>query len=268
MKFGLIVDHSKKEAVDLSAEIEDFLFGRGHFVERNEEKMGEVEVVIVLGGDGTLLHSACSHIEKNIPFVGINLGRLGFLTAAEAVDWQEAIERLILGRYIVSARMTLDAAVIDHLGEQKAFRALNEAVIRGSFRIIDLDVNVGREKFLAISGDGLIVATQTGSTAYSLSAGGPIVDPHLDCFVVTPINAHGLPIPSVVISPEDNIEILAKKGEDMSLVLDGQEHTLISQGDRILISKGKYRVKFIYFDKHQFLKSLNSKFGLAMRLVG
>ena len=124
------------------------------------------------------------------------------------------------------------------------------------------------EKFLKVLGDGVIISTQTGSTAYSLSSGGPIVDPHLDCLLITPINPIGLPIPSVVISPDDVVLVKVVKGDDVSLIIDGQEHTKLKEGEIVKFTKGKHNVKFGYFDKQHFLKSLNAKFGLLGREVG
>ena len=133
------------------------------------------------------------------------------------------------------------------------------------YRVVDLDIHVDGQKFLSIVGDGVIIATQTGSTAYSLSAGGPIVDPAVDCFLITPINAVGLPIPSIALSGNDVLDIKIKDGDDISLVVDGQEHMKISQSQSIKVERGKYRVKLVYLDKHHFLKALNAKFGLALR---
>ena len=151
--------------------------------------------------------------------------------------------------------------------KQETFRALNEVVVKGMYRVVNLGITVNGQKFLNTAGDGVIVSTQTGSTAYSLSAGGPIVDPEVDCLLITPVNAHGLPVPSVVLSPEDEVSVKVIKGNDISLIIDGQDHVEVKTGDEIKISKGKHRVKLLYFDKHQFLKSLNAKFGLASRLA-
>lgn len=267
MKFGIVVAKDIQKAKDLSQKVEKFLRAGGHEISRTD--LQGCQLVITLGGDGTLIHAACEYIELNVPFVGINVGTLGFLTAAEAGDWKEALTKITKGKYFVSERMTLEAEVIEKGKTEKGnFRAVNEMVVKGMYRVIDLDINVDDQKFLSISGDGVIVATQTGSTAYSLSSGGPIVDPEVDCFLMTPINAHGLPIPSVVISPEDVVAIGIAGGEDVSLIVDGQEHTKVLKGQTIRVLRGKYRVKFAYFDKHYFLKALNAKFGLASRLVG
>jgi len=185
------------------------------------------------------------------------------LTAAEADDWQDAVGKLIRGEYFVSERISIEARV-----NSKVFRAVNEVVVRGLYRVIDLEINDSGKKLLQVQGDGVIISSPTGSTAYSLSAGGPIVDPDLDSLLVTPINPIGLPIPSIVLSPQDEIEVTLNKGDDVSLVLDGQEHTKVLTGQSVKVSKGEYKIKFVYFDKHQFIKSLNAKFGLSTRSVG
>jgi NAD+ kinase len=151
---------------------------------------------------------------------------------------------------------------------KKIFRAVNEAVVKGLYRIVDLQLTVNNEPFLRVLGDGVIVSTQTGSTAYSLSAGGAIVDPEVDCLLITPVNPTGLPIPSMVLSPRDVITIKVKKGSDISLVIDGQVNTKLEEGQEVIFKRGVHNVKLGYFEKEQFLKALNAKFGLAGRAAG
>ena len=328
MKFGIVVAEDIPKARDLAKKVKKYLETRGHEV--LDTNLTRSDLVVTLGGDGILLHAACEHVELNVPFVGINAGTLGFLTAAEGSEWQGAIEKLIDGKYFISERMTLEAGISKnfHLRGVRAlrynsgqahleggnFRALNEVVVKGMYRVVDLEITVNGQKFLEIVGDGVIVSTQTGSTAYSLSAGGPIVEPEVDCFLITPINAVGLPIPSVALSPNDVVEIKVRKGDDVSLIVDGQEHTKISQSpadakvfdlleserplsamsssfetlngrpngrsrrpeaqtrralacrQSVKVERGRYRVKFGYFDKQHFLKALNAKFGLSGRV--
>ena len=277
MRFGIITAKDNKKAQEISEKIEKYIDGKKHEVVSDLARCG---LVLTLGGDGTLIHAASEYADLGIPFFGINVGTLGFLTAVEVDEWQRAVDKIIEGKYFVSERMTLEASIESDSKFQiplrlrsgsstnSKFRALNEIVVKGMYRVVDLDIHVDSQKFLSIVGDGVIIATQTGSTAYSLSAGGPIVDPEIDCFLVTPVNAHGLPIPSVALSPNNTVEIKIKEGDDVSLIIDGQEHTKVSMGQVIRVSKGKHRVKFAYFDKHHFLKALNAKFGLASRLVG
>ncbi len=262
MKFGIVFKEENKKAKDAAAQVKAYLDKNGQEV-KNEKSLDGSDVIIALGGDGTLIHKACEYVSLNVPFIGINTGNLGFLTAAEADDWQDAVGKLIRGEYFVSERISIEARV-----NSKVFRAVNEVVVRGLYRVIDLEINDSGKKLLQVQGDGVIISSPTGSTAYSLSAGGPIVDPDLDSLLVTPINPIGLPIPSIVLSPQDEIEVTLNKGDDVSLVLDGQEHTKVLTGQSVKVSKGEYKIKFVYFDKHQFIKSLNAKFGLSTRSVG
>lgn len=252
MKIGIVAGENPR-AKELSKEIKAYITDKG---QEAVSEFNDAEAVIVLGGDGSLIHTTCEHIELGIPFFGINMGTLGFLTASEGDNWQEAVDKILSGDYVISERMTL---------ESDDFRALNEIVVKGIYRVIDLDILVSGEKFMNIVGDGVIISTQTGSTAYSLSAGGPIVDPEVDCILVTPVNAHGLPVPSVVLSPDAVVEVKINKGTDISLIVDGSEHMKVEEGKSVKVTRGKHRVKLGYFDKHQFLKALNKKFGLASR---
>ena len=269
MKFGVIYKEENQKADQLAKKVREYLESKGQRV-LGQKNLKDADFIITLGGDGTLIHTACENALLNIPFVGINTGNLGFLTAAEASDWKEAVEKLIKGDYFISERMTIDASIKPKTRNKKleTYRAVNEVVVKGLYRIINLEIKVNGEEFLRIVGDGVIVATQTGSTAYSLSAGGPIVDSQLDCLLVTPINPIGLPIPSVVLSPEDKVEVKLAKGDDVLLIIDGQEHTRLSENQGVEISRGKYDIKLVYFDKQHFLKSLNAKFGLFGRSVG
>ena len=265
MKIGIIAADDNKRAKELCRKIQDYLKEKGHQAVLD---LKETEAVVVLGGDGTLIHSACENVELGVPFVGVNVGTLGFLTAADGDEWQKVVDVILSGKLVVSERMTLEANISRLTTNDERltqYRALNEIVIKGMYRVVNLEIAVNNQKFLSVVGDGIIVATPTGSTAYSLSAGGPIVDPEVDSLLITPVNAHGLPIPSVVLSPEDVVEIKVTKGEDVSLIIDGQEHTKVESGQTVKVSRGKYRVKLGYFDEHHFLKALNSKFGLTSR---
>lgn len=264
MKLGILFKNDNVKAQKVVGEVEKYLKDKGVEI-LDEDNLKGADFILTFGGDGTLIHKACEFADLQIPIVGINTGNLGFLTAVEVDDWKKAIDSLLEKRFFVSERISVVAGVALR---KEQYLAINEVFIKGLFRAIDLEVNLNGEKFMSVLGDGMIVATQTGSTAYSLSAGGPIVDPDLDCLLLTPINSIGLPVPSIVLSPSDKIEVKIVKGEDVSLVLDGQEHTRVKQGDRIEIKQGKYKVKLVYFDKHHFVKSLNAKFGLSNRSVG
>jgi len=251
------VGNNKAEA--LAGEVTSYIEGKGSEVLKNQTPNG-ADYILSLGGDGTLIHKACEYAEFGIPILGINTGNLGFLTAVEAVDWKTAVDKILKGEIFISERITL---FVEAGREQ--YRAVNEAAIKGLYRVVELAVGAKGEELLRVSGDGVIIASQSGSTAYSLSAGGPIVDSDLDSILVTPINPIGLPIPSIVLSPNDPIEVEVKKGTDVSLIIDGQEHKKLNQEEVVRVSRGKHKVKFAYLSKHQFLKALNAKFGLGRR---
>lgn len=259
MKIAVVYKEDNQKARAIASDIKNFTLGKGCEL-LDEKNIKDADYIVVLGGDGTLIHNAAKYCEIEIPIIGINTGNVGFLTAAEASDWKVALEKIISGKVCISQRIYLKISV----GE-KVFNAVNEAVIKGLLRVIDLDVVVDGEEFLRIVGDGVIVATQTGSTAYSLSAGGPIVDAELDSLIVTPINPIGLPIPSAVLSSDDEIVVKVVSGEDVSLIVDGQHIEKIAQGARIKIRKSEKKIKLGYFSKHHFLNNLNTKFGLSSR---
>jgi len=269
VKFGIVYKSADQETKKVAEKAALYLKFKGHnvFVEKD---LKNADFILTFGGDGTLINKACEYADFGVPFVGINTGRLGFLSAIDSKDWKGAIDNLAGGKYFVSERITIEASIEPETRNQKPetkYRAINECAIKSAYRVVDLEILVNGANFAKIAGDGVIVATQTGSTAYSLSAGGPIVDPDLDSILITPVNPIGLPIPSAVFSPDDMVEVKLTKGDDVSLVLDGQEYTKIKEGEKVKVKSGKYKIKFVYFDKHHFLKSLNAKFGLSSRAV-
>lgn len=260
MKIGIVLKEGNQKTKDLVSVVEKYLQDKNVEVV-GEDKLEGADFILTFGGDGTLIHSACEYVHFGATFVGINTGNLGFLTAVDAVDWRKAVDVILADKIFVSDRMMLDVKV-----DGKSFRGVNEAVIKGLYRVVSLKVGVNGEEFLKIMGDGVIVATQTGSTAYSLSAGGPIVDPELDSFLITPTNPIGLPIPSAVMNASNLVEIEVVKGEDVSLIIDGQEHTKVTTAQVIKISKAAERLKLGYLSRNHFIKALNMKFGLATRV--
>ena len=270
MKFGIVVKKGHRKGEELISKVRPYLESKGHEV-LEEKDFKRADYILTFGGDGTLIHTACEYIELGIPLVGINTGNLGFLTAQDADRWEDAIKNLISGKVFLSERITIEAFIepeSQRAREPEIFRAINEAAVKSYFRMSELEILIDDGRFLKVLGDGVIVATQTGSTAYSLSSGGPIVDSGLDSLLVTPINPIGLPIPSVVLTPQKKISVKVVKGDDVSLIIDGQEHTKLKQGDEVALRQGRFKVKFVYFDKSHLFSALNAKFGLTARSVG
>ncbi len=228
-----------------------------------------VDAVVSLGGDGTLLRAARSLVGSATPLLGVNVGHLGFLTHATLDEIGPVLSRLASGEYLLEPRFTL-AVETGVAGE--AHRALNEVVVNkaGAARVARLDLFVddgdGQEEELArFSADGVLVATPTGSTAYSLSAGGPIVEPSVDCLTVTPVAPHTLALRPVVLPPHLTVRIVPMEGEsEMTVTLDGQESfTLPASGVRVRRSDDA--VQLVRFEGQSFFETLRRKLRWSAR---
>ncbi len=218
-----------------------------------EEIARHADLIVVLGGDGTLLSIARLLGSRETPVLGINLGGLGFLTQATIAEAQASVARVVAGDYEVDRRITLEASVMRAEGGRghssgQAFTAVNDVVInkRALGRMIQLDVFADRKPFCSYFADGLIIATPTGSTAYALSAGGPIVYPTLEVMVLAPICPHTLSNRPVVLPDTFELEVRVRAADhDATLTLDGQESAQLDASDTVRIRKGKAAVALV-----------------------
>jgi NAD+ kinase len=231
--------------------------------ERLEDPSG-IDALITLGGDGTMLRGARFVGERPIPILGINLGRLGFLTACggEDAEIELALERYIAGDYVVQRRMAL-AGHISRDGSER-WRALNDIVLhKGGFaRVVHLEVWVNGELIGAYAADGLIISTPTGSTAYSLSAGGPVVVPTVESIVITPISPHTLAVRPVVLPPSAEIEVRANDGpEELLVTVDGQVGSTFTSDDTLLARRAERPVLVVHFRDSTFFSRMRRKLG-------
>jgi NAD+ kinase len=235
-----------------------------------------LDLLITLGGDGTLLWGARTVTEREIPVLGINLGRMGFLTSVTMDRIEETLDRILRGEYVLDSRSTLEALVVGDSGSaRERYVALNDFVIHkgGRARVVRLDVRVGKgeaqEEIGRYSGDGVVLSTPTGSTAYSLSAGGPIVEPGMACIMVTPICPHTLAVRPLVISADETVTVLPVAG-DASLVLtvDGQAGTDLSEGESVVVRKGESKVDLVRLPGQTFFSTLRTKLNWALRHSG
>lgn len=233
-----------------------------------------LDLILSLGGDGTLLRATRIVYGRAIPVLGINIGHLGFLTAAGENELEEALERLGSGDFLVDRRFTLKATVWDENGEQAAepFHALNDFVIHkaGMARVTRLDLSVGHgdevDEIGNFSADGVIVATPTGSTAYSMSAGGPIVVPEVECIVVTAICPHTLAVRPLVIPASYRLRIRAlDRPENLELTVDGQEGWHLMPGDEVTVDRGAVEIPLIRFPGRSFFSTMRRKLNWAIR---
>jgi len=224
---------------------------------------GQAELVVVLGGDGAMLDAARRTASAGIPILGINMGRVGYMSELE-IDELELIDRVFTGQYHLDERTMLQATVRGSGGQTKfsAF-ALNEAAITNgsAARIVDLQLSDGEELVYTYRADGLVIATPTGSTAYSLSAGGPIVDPKLACFCVTPICPHSLSARPLVFPDTADLRIknICNREKVLHLTLDGRATFDLYFGDTVYITRGEQRVRLLRIKDESFYSKIRMK---------
>ena len=227
------------------------------------ESIGEkVDLLIVLGGDGTLLSAARSLRAHNVPILAVNLGSLGFLTTVTLDQLYPMLEQVLEGHHRIGERMMLETQVFRSGKPAERQTALNDAVVnKGALsRMLDFDLYVDGDHVARYRADGLIVATPTGSTAYSLAAGGPIVQPGIDAFVITPICPHMLTNRPLVIPDTSKMEIdFSAVDERVYLTLDGQIGYELGPADRVVITKSEYKVSFVRPPRKTYFEVLRNK---------
>jgi len=219
-------------------------------------------LIISLGGDGTLLRAARLAAAEDIPVFGVNLGGLGFLTQIGIDDLEKSLEKLYQGKYFLDERMMLNCTVKRREKKIKKFTALNDVVIgKGAFaRIICLATYVNNDYVITYSADGLVVSTSTGSTAYSLSAGGPIVNPNINSIILTPICPHTLSARPLIIGENDQVSITLESSEEKVMVtIDGQEGFVLKPEDEVIIKKSDRKAHLITFKEKSFYAILREK---------
>jgi NAD+ kinase len=224
--------------------------------------MQRADLVIVLGGDGTLLSVARRANSRIVPILGVNLGSLGFLTSTTTSELFSTLEQVLQGEYEVEQRSLLSVTLMRNGERTESFQVLNDAVInKGALaRIIDLEAWVDDHYLCTYKADGLIVATPTGSTAYSLAAGGPIIAPAVSVVVLSPICPHMLTNRPIVLPDTANIRVVLRTAEeDVILTLDGQEGHPLKQGDTVSIKRSDSTVALIKPQNRTFFEVLRSK---------
>lgn len=274
-RIGLVARHDVEEAVSMALELAEWLERRGLRVALDGESAalakfeGErydahqaYDLVVVLGGDGTLLATA-RNLAGRAPILGVNLGRLGFLTELKRGELYTRIGRILAGDFQLEERSLLEVELVRPGAAPLVYRALNDAVIAKAVlgKIIDLNLRIDGQLVASYRGDGLILATPTGSTAYNLSAGGPIVDPGLPVVMVTPICPHTLSLRPMVV-PDTRVlevEVAGRADEQGFLTLDGQEGTSLGLEDRVRVTRCAERVKLVKASGRNFHDNLREK---------
>ena len=226
-----------------------------------EELGASVDMAIVLGGDGTLLSIARRLAPAGVPVIGINQGRLGFLTDIPLARMEATLDAMLAGRYVEERRTVLAATVVRAQGVTDEAFALNEVVInRGSLgSMIECAVEIDGRFVYTMRADGIIVATPTGSTAYALSAGGPILDPQLASFLLVPVAPHALTHRPVAISDSAKIAITVVRARDAGFHCDGQAYFTLAEGDRVLLSRATHAARLLHPEGHDYFAMLREK---------
>ncbi len=223
----------------------------------------DADLIIAIGGDGTMLHAAGLAAGGDVPLLGINRGRLGFLADVSPVDMLESLGQVLAGNYTSESRLQLQAKITAADGSQKTALALNDVVLqrRETGRMLDFETRIAKKYVNTHMGDGLIAATPTGSTAYALSCGGPIIQPRLDAIVVVPICPHTLSDRPIVIPADQEIEVKLLPREDTKAEISVDGHTLGEFGpdDKLVIGEAEHRITLIHPPGYDFYEILRSK---------
>lgn len=282
--FGFIIHHERPAAHDLARDAAAWLLDRGHELrlpQRDAVVAGLAElgcpdgklahgldVAISIGGDGTMLRTVDMVAADNVPVIGINVGQLGYLTEVEPEGMRMALKRFLSGAYDIEERMlikvTVESRAVDLDGPRLA---LNEAVLEKTpmGHTVRLGVSVDGELFTPYAADGVILATPTGSTAYSFSARGPIVAPTHRCLLLTPVSPHMLFDRSLVLDPSAVVRIEVQGHRPATLSVDGRNLGTLEEGDSFTCTAAPGSARFVMFGHRDFLRILKSKFGLADR---
>ncbi|HET7341303.1 MAG TPA: NAD(+)/NADH kinase [Methylomirabilota bacterium] len=283
-RVGLVAKPDAKEAQAVLLTLLDWLAGRGLSAileketaglvpgaavpaARKSDLPGQVDLLVVLGGDGTLLSMARAVGDLGVPILGVNFGGLGFLTATTLDELVPALETLLAGGMAIEERMLLTARLRRDGQACGEYLALNDVVITKSAmsRIIDLRVSVDGQHAINYRADGLIISTPTGSTAYNLSAGGPILFPTMDAVVLTPIAPHTLSNRPVVLPGAQRVEVTLLVEQEVMLTMDGQVGVPLRERDVVEVQKAPARIRLIRFPQKDFFSVLRTKLKWGQR---
>ena len=220
-----------------------------------------IDMALSIGGDGTLLGVCRRFREQGIPVCGINLGTLGFLADIEPKELELRLGKILIGEYIVENRLLLSGYVRNELGERFLGNAINDVVISkgASARMLTLSVGINNTHLMNYKADGLIVSSPTGSTAYNLSAGGPILNPTIRALLLTPICAHTFQMRPLVVSEDDEVRINIMAARDIVITLDGQESFQVQPTDEIIIRKSRKTAQIVKFADKNYYDVLKAK---------
>lgn len=266
-RVGLVAALSKEQAQELAPAVAAALREAGATVVPESELGGAgaspADAIVVLGGDGLMMRTANAY--PGIPLLGINFGNVGFLALVERRDWEHAIGALMSGDFRVQEGATLQATLVR--GQQQMLEgiAINDVVVRSGARMVDIEIYIDGHYVNTYPGDGMIVATPHGSTAYGMAAGGPILTAGVKGFAIVPISCHSPIRTPFVVSEEATIEMILANDHDAVLTLDGREVRGLRQWDVVRVSKSNVTFRLVTFDSMNFYEAFRSKFNFKIR---
>ena len=282
---GLVGKYDNPGMHDSVCRLGEFLRGRGHAVmlasqtaerlniqdcpHRNLHDLAtESDVVVVMGGDGTMLSIARELASTGAPLIGINQGRLGFLTDITVDDMFDAVAEILSGQYVAEERILLNGQIRRNGERVFEATAFNDVVVGkgGSGRLIDLEIAINSEFVYSQRADGLVVTSPTGTTAYALSAGGPIVHPTLEAVALVPICPHTLSARPIVVSSHSRIELALTYADDARVHFDGQMHFDLMSGDHVWITRANRPVTLLHPHSYSYYDTLRQKLHWGKRL--
>ena len=266
-RVGLIAARSKAEAQDLAISVAEALVCAGAEVVHEENlatgEHGPVDVVVVLGGDGLMIRAANTY--PGIPLLGINFGNVGFLALIERRDWRRAIEALLDGEFAVQQGSTLQATLVRERASDPQGWAINDIVVRSGMRMVDIEIYIDGQFVNTYPGDGMIIATPHGSTAYCMAAGGPILTAGVKGFAIVPISCHSPIRTPFVVSEDAIIEMVVANSHDAALILDGREQVQLERWDIVRVSRGEHAFKLVTLESTNFYEAFRTKFNFRIR---
>ncbi|MGQ0849471.1 MAG: NAD(+)/NADH kinase [Actinomycetota bacterium] len=271
MKVGLTIHASKPAPAAFARKFADAAEAAGHEVVGDDITSrllgrpvgnGRPEIIIAAGGDGTVLAAARRALVLDVPVLGFNLGTIGFLAEAEVSDLHRVVDALSTGAMVEQTRMTIGARIGD---SGNVVLGINDVVMEKihSQRLVFLQVDVDGETFLTYRADGIVAATSTGSTAYSFSAGGPLVDPHVEALLLTPVAPHSLFNRTLVLKPDARIRIEVTADRPVRVSVDGVETGFLGEGGIVEIARGERPARTVSFDSTSFPQTVKQKFRLG-----
>lgn len=265
-RIGLVAARSKEEAQELGQSVAEALVRAGAEVipeDRLHEPNVVADAIVVLGGDGLMMRAANAY--PGVPLLGINFGRVGFLALVERRNWQHAIKALLTGEYAIQEGATLQATLLRGAQRVPQGSAINDVVVRSGTRMVDLEIYIDGQYVNTYPGDGMIVATPHGSTAYGMAAGGPILTAGVRGFAIVPISCHSPIRTPFVVSEDAIIELVVANDHDSSLILDGREQEHLGLWDSVRVERGDDAFRLVTLGSTNFYEAFRTKFNFRIR---